>query len=86
MKTNHPQCFDPLCKSHSQANMKTKEEIESLVSKLEADYAHVLNGPCADVVVNAPRALMQIEGETKLRALHWVLGTKFVSKLKSNKK
>lgn len=62
--------------------MKTKEEIESQIAKLEKDYEHVLTGSVATIQINAPRALMQMDAEAKLSTLHWVLGTKYISKLK----
>lgn len=49
---------------------------------MEAAYSHVLEGSFATVFINAGRALMQVEAESQLRALHWTLGTKYKSKLK----
>ncbi len=62
--------------------MKTKEEIQAKIADIEKGYAHVLRGSIATVTINAPRALMQLDSETKLQTLHWILGTKYKSKLK----
>lgn len=62
--------------------MKTKKEIRDQIRTIEKDYAHVLRGSIATVFINAPRALMQMDAEVKLTTLHWVLGTKYKSKLK----
>lgn len=62
--------------------MKTELAIANKIREIENDYKHVLTGSLATVVINAPRALEQVAAETKLATLHWVLGTKFKSKLK----
>jgi hypothetical protein len=62
--------------------MKTEQEIKTAIQKIEEDYKHVLTGSIATVAINAPRALMQMDAETKLNTLHWVIGTKYKSKLK----
>lgn len=63
--------------------MKTKEEIEAKLAGIQQGYAHVLTGSRATIQINAPRALMQIEAETKLTLLCWMLGGKpYKSKLK----
>lgn len=62
--------------------MKTETQISAKIKDIEDSYNHILTGSLATVDINAPRALEQIAAETKLQALHWVLGTKFVSKLK----
>lgn len=62
--------------------MKTQQEIRSKIKEIEDSYKHVLTGRLATIAVNAPRALEQIAAETKLQVLHWVLGSKFKSKLK----
>lgn len=62
--------------------MKTQQEIKAQIKKIETDYEHVLTGSCATITINAPRALMQMDAETKLNTLHWVLGTSYKSKLK----
>jgi len=58
--------------------MRTEKEICDEIDKVKKDYYHVLyvGGP-SDVVINAPRALLQLEGETKLAVLHWTLGSDF---------
>jgi hypothetical protein len=62
--------------------MKTEQEVKEMIKQIEKDFAHVLTGSLATVDVNAPRALQQLAAESRLRELHWVLGTKFKSKLK----
>ncbi len=62
--------------------MKNEKEIRQQIADLKGAYAHVLQGSSVTVQINAPRALMQVEAEAKLRALHWVLGEKYESKLK----
>lgn len=62
--------------------MKSKKEIEQEIADIERTYEHILTGSMATVDVNAPRALQQISVHGQLKALHWVLGTKFQSKLK----
>lgn len=62
--------------------MKTKQEIEAQIEKIESDYHHVLTGSLATININAPRALEQLGAESTLRSLHWVLGTKHKTKLK----
>lgn len=62
--------------------MKTKEEIQAKIAELEKEYAHVLTGSTATITINAPRALMQNYAEAALGILHWMLGTKYKSKLR----
>lgn len=62
--------------------MKTEQEVEAKIKEIEDSYKHVLTGSVATVTINAPRALQQIAAETKLQVLHWILGTKFKSKLR----
>ena len=62
--------------------MKTQQEIEAKIKELEQAYAHVLTGECSNIVINAPRALAQLDAESKLQTLCWVLGIKYKSKLK----
>ena len=62
--------------------MKTQKEIEAMIKIIGDADEHTLTGSFATIHINAPRALMQIEAETKLKTLHWVLGSKFKSKLK----
>jgi hypothetical protein len=61
--------------------MKTEKEIRDAIAKVNKDYEHVLTGTKATIQINAPRALMQIDAETKLNTLHWVLGERYKSKL-----
>ncbi len=62
--------------------MKSEEEIRERIKKVEAGYSHVLTGDVSNIFENAPRALMQIDSETQLVTLHWVLGLRYISKLK----
>ncbi len=62
--------------------IKTPEEIKAKIAEIEKGFSHVLTGSTATVFINAPRALEQIAAETKLQTLHWMLGTKYKSKLK----
>lgn len=61
--------------------MKTTKEIANRIRQIEEDYKHILTGSLATIQVNAPRALEQIIVEAQLKTLHWVLGTKYKSKL-----
>lgn len=62
--------------------MKTDQEIKAKIKEIEKSYKHVLTGSLATIVINAPRALMQMQAEVQLQALHWVLETDYKSKLK----
>jgi len=62
--------------------MKTQPEIEKKISEIQTNYRHVLTGSVATIAINAPRALEQLSAESRLRTLHWVLGTEYKSKLK----
>lgn len=62
--------------------MKDKRAIEAEINRIATDNEHVLTGSLATVQINAPRALMQISAESRLATLYWVLGRKYVSKLK----
>lgn len=62
--------------------MKTQEEIIREIKQTVYDNMHVLTGSVATVQVNAPRALQQVTIENKLRALYWVIGQEYKSKLK----
>lgn len=62
--------------------MKNEKEIRAKIAEIEKSHGHVLTGSLATVGINAPRALMQISAETQLKALHWVLGSEYISKLK----
>jgi hypothetical protein len=54
--------------------MKTEEEIKAAIARTTEGYAHVLNQKCANVVINAPLALMQTEAQVRLDVLYGVLG------------
>ena len=51
--------------------MKTKEQIEEKIKEIESDER--LSYPSATIDVNAPLALIQLEMETKLKMLKWIL-------------
>ena len=54
--------------------MKSEKEIKAKLKEVEADEA--LHRPPANVFVNAPLALFQMELETRQRLLKWVLDIK----------
>ena len=54
--------------------MKSEAEVEERIATIEKHYAHVLTGGRSAIAINAPRALMQLEAESKLEGLYWVLG------------
>ena len=62
--------------------MKISREIESEIIRIKTSCKQVLTGSLATVDINAPRALMQITAEAKLRTLYWVLDKEFKSTLK----
>ena len=66
--------------------MKTQDEIEAKIYELERAYRNILTGTLATVAINAPRVLLQVEAESRLKALYWVIGTTFKSKLKGAEK
>lgn len=51
--------------------MKTKEQIEKKLAELKADERHHYEPALVDV--NAPLALIQVEIDSKISALKWVL-------------
>lgn len=53
--------------------MRTVAEIAQRLNEIRADER--LQAPTANVVTNAPLALIQLEGESVIEALEWVLGT-----------
>lgn len=52
--------------------MKSEEVIRETLKKLEDDS--ILKEETATIEENAPLALMQLEMETRIRVLKWVLG------------
>jgi len=54
--------------------MKTKQEIKEKIAEIEADELY--SYPMATVSENAALALVQLEMETKVRILNWVLNEK----------
>lgn len=63
--------------------MRNEKEIRALIERTKTDYKHILTGEFSNIQTNAPRALMQLDVESRLQALHWTLGTTYKSKLKS---
>jgi hypothetical protein len=53
--------------------MKTEQAIREQIAKLEADERY--SYPPAQVQINAPLALIQVELEAKVQTLKWVLRT-----------
>lgn len=51
--------------------MKSKQEIEAELARIKADER--LGYPAADVFVNAPLALIQVNLESTVKAYMWVL-------------
>jgi hypothetical protein len=61
-----------ICDKYLNSNgMKTKKEIEDAIKQLRSDER--LSYPTAMVHENAPLALMQLELETRIKTLKWVL-------------
>lgn len=52
--------------------MRTADEIRERIAVIECDER--MGYEPANVVVNAPLALIQLEGENVIQALKWVLG------------
>jgi replication initiation and membrane attachment protein DnaB len=61
--------------------VKSQEEVEARIKEIEEKFNHVLTGSVATIQINAPRALQQLAAENQLETLHWILGTKYESKL-----
>lgn len=56
--------------------MKSEQEIKDLIEKTTKRYRHVLDYGLASIDINAPRALIQLEGITILDTLYGILGEK----------
>ena len=54
------------------SELKSEKEIQARINELEADER--VHYPSANVFVNAPLALIQVELRTELSALYWMLG------------
>jgi len=54
--------------------MRSKHDIQTLLDKLTSDDR--LSDPPANVFINAPLALIQLELEAKITILKWVLSGK----------
>lgn len=52
--------------------MKTEAEIRQRIQEIASDVR--VNDTPADVFVNAPLALIQVEGASVIQALEWALG------------
>jgi len=66
--------------------IKTVSEIEAEIERIKEEAHHLLfEGSVATVDINAPRAIMQLEAETQLRTLYWVLGKNFKHKYPKEK-
>lgn len=51
--------------------MKSKQEIENMIVSIKADER--FNYPPANIEINAPLALIQVDMKAQVRALEWVL-------------
>jgi len=56
--------------------MISEKRIRERIKKVNEQYKHVLDSSPTSIVVNAPRALMQLEGITILDTLYGVLEEK----------
>ena len=54
--------------------MRNEPEIRAEIERVENAYAHVLIGEFSTILVNAPRALLQIEAVSMLAGLYFALG------------
>jgi len=54
--------------------MRTETEIREKIKQIETDYNHILIGSFANIVTNAPRALMQLSATKLLEGLYFSLG------------
>lgn len=55
--------------------MKSPEEIKTQIDVIEADDRYQSGLECpANILINAPLALIQLEMETRHKTLKWVLG------------
>jgi hypothetical protein len=66
-----PQCGVDLSWIHG-GIMKTEKEIRSKIAEIDSDER--FHYPVANVVINAPLALIQTDLEAVVAALAWVLG------------
>lgn len=62
--------------------MKSESEIKEKIKSIEKAYEHVLTGELSNIQCNAVRALMQLEAESILKMLYWIVDKKYISKLK----
>ena len=54
----------------------TEKEVAKAIKEVVRDYKHVLDCGPASVMINAPRALMQLSAVTKLDMLYMFIGEK----------
>jgi hypothetical protein len=61
-------------KQEKNNNMKDTKAIEKRIAEIEADsrYQSGLKNP-ANIIINAPLALIQLSFESEIQALRWVL-------------
>jgi len=64
---------------------KIESDIRKKIKEIENNNNHILTGSLSTIVENAPRALMQLQVESQLETLYWILDQKYVSKLKKEK-
>lgn len=54
--------------------MKTEQEIKDQFMGLVSSNKEILDQPLAEIAINAPLALMQLEIKARLDVFAWVLG------------
>ena len=54
--------------------MRTEKEIRAEIKRITDDER--FHYPCATIIENVPLALIQLEMETRLSVLSWVIGEK----------
>ena len=57
--------------------MRTEKEIRDKIKEVTDANSHVLDVYPATVFSNAPRALMQVNARSTLKALYWCLDDKY---------
>ena len=60
--------------------IKTVEEMQAEIARIEKDdrYLSGLKHP-AEIAINAPLALVQLEMEIRIKTLRWVLGENYTT-------
>lgn len=64
--------------------MKTEKEIRRRIAQINADDRY--HYPPADVMINAPLALIQVDLKSEICALAWILGEKPPASRKGKRK